>query len=92
MFLSFFDVVALVCFDTLLYRFIYIYYFNKTKINKHSNKYDEIKIQKSHIMSFLPDGDICCLLIAFANSLYPVKDLQNVGLDLESLCMSLSGS
>ena len=36
---------------------------------------------------FLASGDICCLLITFANSLDPDQDKSNVGSDLDTLIM-----
>ena len=38
---------------------------------------------------FLASGDVCRLLIAFANSLDPDQDQQNVGLDLILLVLIL---
>ena len=37
--------------------------------------------------SFLNSGDFCCLLITFANSLDPDQDRQNVGPDLDPICL-----
>ena len=34
--------------------------------------------------SFLVSGDFCCLLITFANSLFPDQYRQNVGPDLDT--------
>ena len=39
--------------------------------------------------SFLARGDLCDLLITFANSLDPDQDGQNVGPDLDSNCLTL---
>ena len=33
--------------------------------------------------SFLASGNLCCLLITFANSLDPDQDRQNIGPDLD---------
>ena len=38
--------------------------------------------------SFLVSGDFCCLLITFANSLFPDQYRQNVGPDLDTDCLA----
>ena len=37
--------------------------------------------------SFLASGDLCPLLITFANSLYPNQEPQNVSPDLDPNCL-----
>ena len=42
-----------------------------------------------HINSFHASGDLCRLLITFANSLDPDQARQNVGPDLDPNCLTL---
>ena len=51
-----------------------------------TNKLNNLNDDK--INYFLASGDLCCLLITFANSFEPDQDRQNVGPDLDPNCLS----
>ena len=40
--------------------------------------------------AFLANGNVCCLLITFANSLDPDQDRQNIGPDLDPNRLTLN--
>ena len=40
-------------------------------------------------LTLLTSGDFTCLLITFANSLDPDQDRQNVGSELDPICLTI---
>ena len=71
----------------------------KTKYGLHLKHIGEIlfKIPVQFLSSVIVEqynslhasGEFCCLLITFANSLDPDQDQQNVGSDLDPICLTL---
>ena len=67
----------------------YLVYHEKVKTTRVSCDTDMLQCSKQPLNYFLASDDFCRLLAAFANSLDPDQDRQNVGPDLDPNLLTL---